>query len=213
MTKIINLFGGPGCHKSTTAYGLAYFFKLSGMNAELVTEVAKDMTWAKRVECLKSQPLIFGKQLNRIERLIGKVDYIITDSPVLLSAVYAGKKYPSAFIEGIVETFKTFDNINYLINRLGPYRKEGRGGNERTAIAIDKKVKNFLLDKAISYRIINGNEAAVGVICDDLFGRFNHNARITPKSYPATEDGGTGKVRWAVQRNGVRKTRVNREAY
>ena len=41
---IINLFGAPGVGKST---GAAYIFsklKMAGMNAELVTEFAKDKT-------------------------------------------------------------------------------------------------------------------------------------------------------------------------
>ena len=41
---IINLFGGPGTGKST---GAAYIFaklKMCGVNCELITEFAKDMT-------------------------------------------------------------------------------------------------------------------------------------------------------------------------
>ena len=44
---IINLFGAPGAGKST---GAAYVFsqlKAAGVNAELVTEFAKDKVWER----------------------------------------------------------------------------------------------------------------------------------------------------------------------
>jgi len=42
---VVNLFGAPGAGKST---GAAYIFsqlKMAGINAELVTEFAKDKVW------------------------------------------------------------------------------------------------------------------------------------------------------------------------
>ncbi len=186
MTKIINLFAGPGAGKSTTAAGVFYQFKLAGINAELVTEVAKDMTWARRIQCLKSQPLIFGKQLNRIERLIGQVDYVITDSPVLLSAIYINKAYPDSFIDAIVDIFNTFDNANYFIRRVKAYKPIGRRQSEASARMVDEKINAFLLDKAISYSIIDGNEQAVIGICDDILGRLGRNTGIASQSPAAT---------------------------
>ena len=44
-TLIVNLYGGPGCGKST---GAAYLFsklKMAGVDAEYVPEFAKDKVW------------------------------------------------------------------------------------------------------------------------------------------------------------------------
>ena len=74
---------------------LAYIFselKLAGVNAELVTEFAKDKVWEDSKGVFKSQPYIFGKQNFRLERLREKVDVVVTDSPIFLSILYNNQK-------------------------------------------------------------------------------------------------------------------------
>lgn len=58
---VVNLFGTPGSGKST---GAAYIFsqlKMAGINAELVTEFAKDKVWENNEEVFKNQAYMFGK--------------------------------------------------------------------------------------------------------------------------------------------------------
>lgn len=43
MTSVINLIGGPGSGKSTTAAGLFFRMKSMGVRCELVTEYAKEL--------------------------------------------------------------------------------------------------------------------------------------------------------------------------
>ena len=65
---LINLFGAPGAGKST---GAAYIFsklKMHGINAELVTEFAKDKVWEESKEVLNNKEKIFGKQYFKISR-------------------------------------------------------------------------------------------------------------------------------------------------
>lgn len=60
---IVNLYGAPGSGKST---GAAYIFaslKMMGVNAELVTEYAKDKVWEETREVFNNQAYIFGKPL------------------------------------------------------------------------------------------------------------------------------------------------------
>ena len=62
---IIQFFGGPGSGKSSVAYKLAGALKSKHINCELVTEVAKDVTWEKNFHQLKNQAakvILFGLQ-------------------------------------------------------------------------------------------------------------------------------------------------------
>lgn len=88
-TRCINFYAGPGAGKSTVAAGLFSIMKFHGINCELVSEYAKDLTW-ERSSVLKGdgQLKILGEQSWRLLRLSGKVDYIITDSPILLNTFY-----------------------------------------------------------------------------------------------------------------------------
>lgn len=175
MTLIVNLFAGPGAGKSTTAAGVFYKLKSLGKNVELVTEVAKDFTWANRHYCLRCQPLIFGKQLYRLERLIDKVDVVITDSPILLSIVYAGQ-YPKSFIDFATDVFNTFDNVNYLLNRKKEYVPIGRRQSAESSMALDVTIRALLEAMYIDYDVVDGNEEGVRQITHDIIERLDDNS-------------------------------------
>lgn len=161
MTKIINLFGGPGSGKSTTAALLFGKMKLAGYNCELVTEFAKQLVWQDRKNLLaKNQAYVFGKQLHYLDSVVGQVDYIVTDSPVLLSAVYVPDTYPKSFTQFVIEIFNSYSNINFFIRRKKQYNPIGRNQTEEEAKGIDVKIKAFLNCYGISYAAIDGDEIA-----------------------------------------------------
>ena len=66
---VLNLFGVPSAGKST---GAAYIFsklKMAGVDAELITEFAKDKVWEDNKEVFKpdNQCYLFGKQFYKIK--------------------------------------------------------------------------------------------------------------------------------------------------
>ena len=85
---VINFYGGPGSGKSTAAAGLFYNMKIAGYSVELTDEFAKECVWEGNIPMLADQLWVLGHQHRKILRLSDKVDYIITDSPVLLSPIY-----------------------------------------------------------------------------------------------------------------------------
>lgn len=143
MTQIINLYGGPGTGKSTTAAHTFALLKHQGINCELVTEYAKDKVWEDSLEVLGNQIYVFGKQYHRIYRLLDKVDYIITDSPLLLSIHYA-KAHGPLFKGLVYEVYNSMKNIDIFLERQKKYQAIGRLQTEEEAKVIDKEIRNIL---------------------------------------------------------------------
>lgn len=171
MTKIINLFGGPGCGKSTTAAQVFSMLKQNNINCELVTEFAKQLTWSERFNELACQPYVFGKQLKNLSMLIGKVDVIITDSPVLLSIIYTSDRWPNSFKQSVLDIFNSFDNTNYFLKREKQYNPKGRNQTLEEAINIDGEISKLLQDNKIPVIELRGNSFAV----DYIFGSYMEN--------------------------------------
>lgn len=156
---LINLFGGPGAGKST---GAAYIFsqlKMAGVNAELVTEFAKDKVWEGNKEVFKNQAYIFGKQYFKISRCADKVDVIITDSPLLLSIVYNDNQVlGDSFNETVKNVFSSFNSMNCILSREKEYNPVGRNQTESEAKEVDVQVKAMLNQEKIPYEVVAGNE-------------------------------------------------------
>lgn len=154
--KVINILGGPGAGKSTTAAGLFFEMKKRQIEVELVTEYAKDMTWEKRHNVLSDQLYILAKQNRRLVRLQGQVEWVITDSPLLLGLVYKEPNYYKTFEDFTLEVFHSYDNHNFLIGRDFAYQAAGRNQTAEQAVEVDDQIKNMLDSYNIDYhRVTN----------------------------------------------------------
>lgn len=158
--KVINLFAGPGCGKSTTAAGLFYLMKCKNYRVELVTEYIKPMAYEGRKDVFKDQIYIFAKQQRRQHILRGKVDWVITDSPLLFSAFYASEFYYPSFLQLVLEVHNSYDNYNFLLNRTKEYFKYGRHQTLEEAKDIDQKMYIFLNQNKIHFKDVDGTEKA-----------------------------------------------------
>jgi hypothetical protein len=163
MTLVVNLFGGPGSGKSTTAAGVFHDLKMNGTNVEIAHEFAKDLVWDKsdrmHFEC---QPRIAGEQIWRIERLIGQVDVVITDSPVLLCSLYHKSSGPveEAFDKFLIEQCKHWPALNIYINRSGrPYNPRGRNQTLEEALDLDAQIRDLLARTETQYTTTTVEEA------------------------------------------------------
>ena len=166
---VVNLFGGPGCGKST---GAAYIFaklKMAGVNAELVTEFAKDKTWEHNSKALNCQPYVFGKQVYRMDRCADQVDVIVTDSPIILSLLYnEDQDIEPEFTEMVIKKFNEFNNYNFFLYRLKEYNPIGRNQTEEEAKKFDNNILNLFNKHEIVYTTMNGNLEGYETIIDKI---------------------------------------------
>lgn len=164
---VVNLFGPPGAGKST---GAAYVFsklKMAGVNAELVTEFAKDVVWEETNIPLQNQAYVFGNQSYRISRCADKVDVVVTDSPVLLSAYY-GNEESHEFKEAVLQNFSAYSNMNYFIVRQKEYNPVGRIHSEQESDEISTGLISMLHDSGIPFDLVAGTETGYDIIVKDV---------------------------------------------
>jgi hypothetical protein len=169
--QVINLFGGPGAGKSTTAAGLFYEMKKMRLEVELVTEYAKDMVWEGRHNILEDQIYIFAKQQRRISRLRDhRIDWVITDSPIALGLVYLREgSLSNNFRDLVMEVFDSFENHNFLLQRNFEYNPIGRNQKDLEAAEIyDQKVAALLDARDIPFKTVVGGEWAVTRILQEI---------------------------------------------
>lgn len=161
MTKIINILGGPGVGKSTISTGVFSKLKASSVNCEYVSEFAKDIVWEGTHSLLENQLYVFAEQFRRQFRLLGKVDYVITDSPLILSPIYFEmyrernkfftEQYSASLKQHFLDTFNLFDNINIYVSRNKHYVQVGRNQTENEARDVDQLIHQYLTTNQIPF--------------------------------------------------------------
>lgn len=157
-TKVINLFAGPGAGKSTTATGVFSLLKMHDVNCEYVSEYAKDLSWEGTLNDVAPEKIL-QEQWDRMSRLIGKVEYIISDSPLLMQCAYAPSLYSDAW-----SMMQEFDNINYFVIRSKVFNPKGRNHDFKQSTGLDVKIHELLQDNKQQYESVYGNYHGVNHI-------------------------------------------------
>lgn len=166
---VINLFGGPGAGKSTTASGVFHLLKTRDQKAEYVQEFAKDVVWDQSYKILEDQFFLTANQNRRLYRLKGhNLDYAIVDSPLLLGLVYKNENYFKNYEPLVLEMFNSYNNLNIFLNRTKKYQQYGRQQTEDEAIIIDEKIKNMLRGYNIDFIEMDGDVDAPHKVLKEL---------------------------------------------
>ena len=153
--KVINFYGGPNSGKSTKAAGLYYKMNMAGYSVELNNEFAKECVWEDNVPMLKDQLYMLAHQHRKILRLVGKVDYVITDSPVMLSGIYRelydGPLYSNLIDKLARECYDKYDNINFMLERPNHFVEKGRAQNYAESLDIDDAILSMFKEEKIPF--------------------------------------------------------------
>jgi len=171
---VVNMIAGPGSGKSSLAAGVFAALKFRGVQAELVTEYVKEKVWEEHWKVLEHQIYIFGKQLYRMARLVGKVDVIVTDCPLILQLYYSNDPLLHALV---LQEHHKFSNVNYYIERIKPYVESGRMQKEHEAKAIDKVLKQILKEHKVPFTNLLGQESSIDIIASDVIWHLKKLAR------------------------------------
>lgn len=159
-TIVINAFAGPGAGKTTSCLEVAEKLKKQGFVTEYVQEYAKELVYDNNLIMLdghyEHQFDILKEQVKRINRLYGKVDFILTDSPVLLNNTYLNEDKGTndyvAYCENVKKIYTLYDNFNYFVERdKSAFEEEGRIHNLEQSIVIDDELKNTLHNNQIDF--------------------------------------------------------------
>ncbi|WP_149029075.1 hypothetical protein [Campylobacter fetus] len=115
-TTVIKIFGGPGAGKSTLAAKIFAELKMNyDGSVEYVQEYAKSLVWQGKEHLLSNQPLVTNGQKNMLMPLVGKVDVIVTDSPLELGLFYANcKEYCNYVKKFLMNAIKNLTLLTYL---------------------------------------------------------------------------------------------------
>lgn len=178
-TMVVNIFAGPGAGKTTAAWEIAAMLKKKGIDTEYVPEYAKELVWDESDAIkgtLENQRAIYNEQKHRVDRLLGKVDVVVTDSPAILSVIYALDELNPAeelkvFREQIIQDFAGYRNFNLFIERNPDlYQQSGRIHTLEQAKVIDEQVKTLLKDNGIYFGIYRQNRASL--LCGNIISHL-----------------------------------------
>jgi len=173
---LINFVGAPSCGKSTISALTFVKLKTSHKSSELVQEYAKQLVWAENYEDLSNQWYVSKKQYEMLRAVYGKVNYLITDSPLILGMHY--NRYHKDNVCDVKKTEKMilskmteFNNVYIFLkrNRTIPYEKTGRIHDEQQSMEIEKNLKNLLDELNLQYLEITSDINNIDCILEYIY--------------------------------------------
>lgn len=177
MTQIISLHSGPGTGKSTSAAQLFAELKQRHCSVELVREYVKKWAWEGRKISGFDEYYFVGHQIREESLLFGKVDYIVTDKPLLMDIYYAEKYAGPTIARGIRAAVTSYydacaeaghQHLHVFLKRSKPYDKRGRFEDEATARSMDLDIKTLLQQLGYSFEEIGTSAEMVRQYADRL---------------------------------------------
>ena len=162
-TLVISFVGASGTGKSTAALGTAYELKKKGCSVEYVDEVAKNLLYNGLLErYILNQTYLIAEQYKKIYDLLGRVDYIISDAGLQISALHASQE---SAIENLAWYLtKKINQVTILIERdteKVKFEQDNRLEDEEESKKFGEKLEEYLKIHKANYIKVKGAEAAV----------------------------------------------------
>lgn len=175
---VLNAYGGPGAGKSVACLDVCSALKKAGYTAEYVQEYAKELVYDKNMEMLngtaKNQFEILKEQTRRVDRLYDQVDFIVTDSPIMLNTIYNRELTPE-YASMVHDLNESYLNFSFFIERdASNFEEEGRIHNLQESIEKDTEITDMLQKNEIEYKSYS-HEMTEDIVNDaiNMFKRYN----------------------------------------
>ena len=170
VSKLINLFGGPGIGKSGIAAGITYKMKKKHIKVNNPYEFPKKLAWDNNIPAISDQLYVFANQHRGIAECYGKVDYIVIDSPILFSTIYhryytkgyPAQMYGKVFHDMVIDLHRRYSSINILLERgVTIHNDDERFQNYKQSVEIDTLCKNVLDETKSPYHTVKVGDNSV----------------------------------------------------
>lgn len=181
-TLIINAFGGAGSGKTKSCKHIASALEKRGYSVAYIPEYINELIKGNEKDLIngtqENQFKILKEQLTRTDELLGKVDFILTDSPILQNGIY-NKELTTDYEEMLKGLNKQYQSFNYFVVReKGSFNPAGRLQNESESLQKDYDIKDMLYKNSIFYGEYNFED--IGKVIDNSiksYNRINGNDR------------------------------------
>lgn len=186
---IVGLWGGPGSGKSTGASYIYSKLKMMGVSCELVTEFAKDLVYEGSTDVLKkSQMYVTSTQNYKLNRVVGKADVIVTDSPTPLGLAYlTDRSVIEPFTHICTREYYKNPVIDVFVMRSKYFSTRGRIHSKEESEIIDAYLYKYVNDayhggKSYQLCVTSGDESgydkALSVIKYYIANNFNFRTSV-----------------------------------
>jgi len=168
MVKI-GLMGAPGCGKSTLAAYVFAMLKDKGFDGELVNEYIREhVNRHKRVPSITFQSIVYERQLEKEKIIPPALDFFVTDSPHILSYIFASlyiNYQDPDHIELLGDLYlkflrysRTAYDLVYVLEHNHPPKDDGvRYQTDEEMELLKRMIPTFLDTHRIPYKLLCAN--------------------------------------------------------
>ena len=166
----IALLGAPSCGKSTLAAYVYAMLKDEGLDGELVQEYIREhINKHKAVPSITFQSTIYERQLEREKILPTHLDFFVTDSPHILSYIYASlyinyndkdqlELLGDLYMKFLRQSRIAYDLIYVLEHNHPPRMDDGvRFQTSKEMKLLKKTIPTFLDMHKVKYKVLDKN--------------------------------------------------------
>lgn len=148
--------GSPGAGKTVAAVSIFSKLKKRHVDVALVSEFATAKVIEENKTALNNQLYIWANQQYQIFCGYRHAQVVITDSPILLGAIYNTQAHPSLY-EVILNEHNKYNNLNVLIklDDSFPYSMIGRIHSLTESMTIQNQIIDLLENNGLPYLTYN----------------------------------------------------------